>query len=301
MIVLSSIDGAQRYASPASERLTGYTPEEYLALDRSSLVHPEDRAMVDLFFESVTGGKLHHRLRYRLTHKTGGWRWVEVSTTAFLDSNTGAVDGYVGTVRDITQIQVTERERDHFAHEREQFRELSNTDPLTQLPNRRAFDEAMNRQIMASLASGQQAALLLIDVDNFKRYNDTYGHEAGDRCLAGIGVAMRRALGRDSDFLARWGGEEFVVLLSATRAQGAQKVAADILRAVRSLQITHEACARGHVTVSIGIAPLDDNALEDASSWIQKADRALYESKRLGKDQARMTPAAYAPEEALAS
>jgi diguanylate cyclase (GGDEF)-like protein/PAS domain S-box-containing protein len=286
MIILSSIDGSRRYASPACAKLTGYSPDEFIALERVKTIHPDDRPIARMVIDSMVAGKQNHTLRYRIAQKSGGWRWVEFSMTAYLDQASGAVAGYVGTVRDVTAVQITEQERDDFARERENFLQEARTDALTGLPNRRAFDEALDRQIYASLGARQDASLLLIDVDFFKKYNDAFGHQDGDRCLCEIGVALRRALGRESDFVARWGGEEFVVLLPGTNERGALTVAHTLMQAVRALRLDHPQSPLGIVTV--GIAELDAEVIADPRVWIQKADMALYESKRSGRNQARI-------------
>jgi len=303
MIVLSSLDGAERYVSPACERLTGWKPEEFLALDRASTYHPSDIEMTSMMLDSIRDGKLHHQIRYRIAQKEGGWRWVEASVTGYLSPITGEVAGYVGTLHDITQHYEIEEQRDALARDRESLTLLAQTDPLTGLPNRRAFDAAMQTQVFSGFGAMQSAVLMLIDIDNFKLYNDTYGHEAGDRALCAVAAALRSTLSREADFVGRWGGEEFVVLLPATNLRGAQIVAAELLRSVRMLNIEHEHSHRGCVTVSIGMAPLDADSRADSRAWIQKADRALYESKRMGKDQARVNLALYEHEatEALAS
>ncbi|SEF45816.1 PAS domain S-box-containing protein/diguanylate cyclase (GGDEF) domain-containing protein [Bryocella elongata] len=293
MIILSSLNSEQRYVSPACEKITGWTPEEFLLLDRQSTFHPDDYPLAELVVESIRQGKMHHQFRYRIAHKDGSWRWVEASVTAYLNPSSHEVSGYVGTLRDITEHHRIEQQRDALERDRESLEQLAQTDPLTGLPNRRAFDSTLQLEIFSSAATAPQASLMLIDIDNFKRFNDTYGHQAGDRCLIAVADALRGALGREADFVGRWGGEEFVVLLPGTPLRGAQIVAAELLRAVRDLNIPHEHSHRGCVTVSIGIAPLDDDSRADSRAWLQKADRALYESKRMGKDQVRVNLTMY--------
>lgn len=301
MILLSSLNGNQRYVSPACEKLTGWTPEEFLALERLSTFHPDDHDLARLVIESIREGKQHHQFRYRIAQKDGGWRWVEASITTYCTPATQEVAGYVSTMRDITEHHQIEQQRDALARDRESLEQLAHTDALTGLPNRRAFDSTVEMHVFSAAASMPQATLMLIDIDNFKRFNDTYGHEAGDRCLVAVASALRSTLGRELDFVGRWGGEEFVVLLPGTNLRGAQVVAAELLRTVRSLAIPHEHSHRGCVTISIGIAPLDDDSRADSRAWIQKADRALYESKRLGKDQARVNLTMYEAADAMAS
>jgi diguanylate cyclase (GGDEF)-like protein/PAS domain S-box-containing protein len=288
MIILSSMDGSRRYISAACEKLTGWTPEEFMALDRMKTFHPEDRDMAMLVMESMRSGKREHVFRYRLAQKKGGWRWVEASARTYLDEKTKVLSGYVGTVHDISEIKQTEevwqQEREELTREKLAMADLARTDSLTMLPNRRSFDEGMRKYFKDARRSGNEVSLMMIDVDFFKLYNDRYGHQAGDACLQAIGQVLQARVGRENDMVARWGGEEFGVLLPGAGIAGAERVALSMLEAVRDLKIEHEDNPRGLVTISIGIAGLDELSMQDPSLWIQQADRALYWSKRSGKD-----------------
>lgn len=282
MIILSSIDGSQRYISAACQTLTGWTPEEYLALDRLATFHPDDLQMATLVIESMLQGKSEHTFRYRIAQKDGGWRWVEARVRTYMDDNTGAIAGYVGTVRDIADLLQTE---EAWLLEKQTLSKLALTDPLTGLSNRSAFNEAVRERMRRLRRDSNKHALMMIDVDYFKTYNDTYGHPAGDDCLRQIAEALRSQAVRTEDVVARWGGEEFIVLLFGTNLDGSRQVAQHMLEAVRRLKIEHRSNPKQIVTISIGIADLDAASATDASLWIQRADRALYRSKQSGKDK----------------
>ena len=168
---------------------------------------------------------------------------------------------------------------------------IAHEDALTGMPNRRSFDEVAEKEFDRAMRDRQPFSVLLLDVDYFKRYNDTYGHAAGDKCLQAIARALQEALMRPADMGARYGGEEFVVLLPNTHARGAAKVAERILRWVDNLQIPHESSAvAAHVTVSIGVntlAPLGHNTLKEA---VKQADEALYAAKGGGRHCFRIHP-----------
>ncbi len=289
MIVLSSFDGNHRYISAASERLTGWTPEEYLAMERMSTLHPDDRSVVEMMFESMIAGKQEHAIHYRIAQKAGGYRWVEATARAYFDDLSGDVRGYVGTVRDISGFKNVESilttEMDKLSRDRQTMKELALTDALTELPNRRAFDAEVREQLRGARIATNVTALLMVDVDYFKLYNDMYGHQAGDNCLRQVAGALRKRSSRASDFVARWGGEEFAILLPETSAAGAQIVADDMLERVRGLMIEHKRSPLGIITISIGISALDPLCIEDPAFWIQQADRALYASKKSGRDR----------------
>jgi diguanylate cyclase (GGDEF)-like protein len=175
----------------------------------------------------------------------------------------------------------------HESQERERLnRELENIarrDALTGLANRRCFDETLVREWERSQRAARELALLFIDVDHFKRYNDTYGHSAGDACLAEVAGAIARSLGRPADLASRYGGEEFVVLLPDTDVAGAREVAERIREDVDALRLAHAASPTAdHVTVSIGLtACIPRTGL--AQALVDAADSALYAAKHAGR------------------
>lgn len=177
---------------------------------------------------------------------------------------------------------------EHEAGEREvlnrQLQRLARQDPLSGLSNRRHFDEVLAEEWDRARRDKQELALLFIDVDHFKAFNDTYGHPAGDVCLSRIGVILSEALMRPADLAARYGGEEFVILLPGTSVRGARKVAERILLAVDALAIPHEGSeAAPHVTVSIGLAAVEPERWPLSKALVDSADSALYEAKHLGR------------------
>ncbi len=159
-------------------------------------------------------------------------------------------------------------------------------DGLTQIPNRRRFDEYLDQQWQAMATEQQNLAIILCDIDAFKIYNDTYGHLAGDTCLVQVAKALRHCLHHPSDLVARYGGEEFVVILPRTSLAEAQVVAQRIQREVLGLRIPNQYSPTAPVvTVSIGLACTVPGASIPATTLVQLADEQLYEAKRLGKNQ----------------
>ncbi|HJV53757.1 MAG TPA: diguanylate cyclase [Noviherbaspirillum sp.] len=163
---------------------------------------------------------------------------------------------------------------------------LSSEDALTQLANRREFDRRIAQEWARAKREGQFLALILIDVDCFKAYNDRYGHPAGDACLRGIASTLASVLRRSSDLVARFGGEEFVALLPGTGTEEAAALAERMRLAVRELQLPHEASSAAPiVTASFGVCamrPADD---EQPSVLLDRADAALYRAKQGGRDR----------------
>lgn len=166
------------------------------------------------------------------------------------------------------------------------MRNMAMTDSLTGLGNRRRLDAALAEEIRLARRHGACVALIMLDVDHFKRYNDTYGHAAGDKCLAAIGSTLAQSIRRPGDLAVRYGGEEFTVLLPNTDNAGATRVAETILQAIRALDIEHATHPLGHVTASAGVAagPASSDALTPAS-LLKSADARLYLAKHHGRDQ----------------
>lgn len=185
----------------------------------------------------------------------------------------------------------------------DELRDVARTDALTELANRRSFDERLEREWRRAQRDATPISLLLVDVDHFKRYNDHYGHPAGDGCLHAVAQALRTATLRPADCVARYGGEEFALLLPNTARSGAASVAQRVIQQVASLSLPHESSATAPwVTVSVGVASFD----ADSTSWteagagsghaalsqrgradlVKAADLALYAAKSAGRAQA---------------
>jgi diguanylate cyclase len=159
-------------------------------------------------------------------------------------------------------------------------RRTAETDPLTGVHNRRAFDAFLERVVEFDGVTGTPAALIMIDVDNFKALNDTYGHPVGDEALRCIGAALARTFLRKCDFVCRYGGEEFAVVVRDTNATEARRLGERARTSLPPIKLAdHDDI---ELTVSVGVATLDH--LESKSSWLKRADDALLEAKRAGKN-----------------
>lgn len=168
----------------------------------------------------------------------------------------------------------------------ELLRMLAFVDGMTGVANRRRLDEALEQEWLRALRSGQPLALIMIDVDHFKSYNDTLGHHAGDRALRQIAGAMAGVIQRPADLLARYGGEEFAVLLPETDLAGAMAVATQLGAAVSELALAHPASpTAATATISCGVSALLPKAELALAQLKQGADRALYLAKRSGRNR----------------
>ena len=167
----------------------------------------------------------------------------------------------------------------------ERLSTLASTDALTDLGNRRVFEAALDREWRRAVRHELPTALLMLDVDSFKAFNDHYGHQAGDQVLKRIASCMARNVGRPCDLAARYGGEEFVVLLPETDTAGALAVADSIRKDIESLDIQHRGSFCGRVTASIGVAAIRPQAADHPGMLVEAADKALYTAKNAGRNR----------------
>lgn len=165
---------------------------------------------------------------------------------------------------------------------------LALTDGLTQIGNRRAFDTELDRVWRAAIRAEEPVALLMLDADHFKAYNDTQGHQAGDEVLTTIAAFIKERLRRPTDFVARYGGEEFVALLPDTESEGAMEIAEMIRSTIARAGITHPRSPHRCVTVSVGVAIAYPRRGQSASVLIQEADAALYRAKQTGRNRVHL-------------
>ncbi len=211
--------------------------------------------------------------------------------------NSGA-DDYISTpfhkeeliarLRNVIRLRQQERELEvlnaRLARINASLEELTVTDPLTDVGNRRAFDEKLSNELARARRGEIPLALLMVDVDYFRRFNDRYGHGAGDRCLTSVAKVMADTARRPADFVARFGGEEFCIILPDTDPDGAQSVADKIIKGIAELGISHEVSdVAKHVTVSIGLAAA--GPVDNPEQLLARASQALHAAKKGGRNQ----------------
>jgi diguanylate cyclase (GGDEF)-like protein len=189
---------------------------------------------------------------------------------------------------------VRARVRTHLTIKRQSdaLRALTLTDALTAVANRRAFDQRIEAEWRRCARAQLPIALILVDIDHFKAYNDSYGHQVGDACLVQVGAAMRRVAARPQDLVARYGGEEFAILLPQLDARGAEGVARRLQAELVQLAIPHAASPTSPVlTVSMGIAALVPADARAPADLVQQADTLLYQAKGAGRNRYHMAQA----------
>lgn len=199
--------------------------------------------------------------------------------------NLGAVD-YISKPFHPTVVKIRVKNHITLKLKSDWLEELSMYDGLTHIPNRRYFDEEYKKKCKEMTREHKTVALLMIDVDYFKRYNDHYGHGKGDECLIKIASALQASLKRPTDMVARYGGEEFIVLLQNIDKEGAVNVAENLIKAVSDLRIRHEySTVSDHVTISAGMAFKAAEETLCKEELLKLADDALYRAKESGRNQ----------------
>ena len=184
------------------------------------------------------------------------------------------------------EIQERERAEKDLEKANQELSRLAVLDSLTQIANRRRLDEYLRLEWQRMRREQKPLAFILCDIDYFKRYNDTYGHQAGDECLQKVALAMRRAVKHPSDLLARYGGEEFAVILPNTDREGAHQVALAIQHYIQLLEIEHkQSTINQKITISIGISSTIPNWTTSSKELVKSADNALYEAKARGRNR----------------
>ncbi len=271
------------YVSPASLPLLGYEPHELMGLHPRQTIHAEDWPACEAGLAAATIGGTSQPISYRMRRKDGTLVWVETIARRMERS-----EGFLIAVRDITQRKAVEQDL-HEANVR--LQRLAMLDGLTSIGNRRSFDATLEREFRGAMRAGLPLSLLMIDIDHFKRFNDSYGHLVGDECLRVIAATLHEQTKRSADHPVRYGGEEFAMLLPQTESVGAMMVADRICEVVRGLDLAPlvpgRTGGRIKISVSIGVAtlhPARDGTT--AQMLIEAADKALYTAKQSGRDRA---------------
>ncbi|MGZ9724067.1 sensor domain-containing diguanylate cyclase [Rhizobium miluonense] len=280
MVFQLDVDLVHRYVSPACYDILGREAEELIGTHLIAITHPEDTERAGSAFQSLVDGDLErHLLLCRLRHRDGRWIWVEAQLKALMDRQSDLPSGIIGTLRDVSERKAIEEQ---LQEANRRLQTLADQDGLTGLSNRRLFDAAFSREFDLALEGEKDLALLMIDVDWFKSFNDGYGHPAGDRCLKKIGESIRDRV-RPGDIVARYGGEEFAVLLPTASLPEAIVIGELIRKSVLQLAIEHKGSPNQFVTVSIGVASLEvGNSSREL--LLGRADSALYRAKENGRN-----------------
>jgi len=267
-------------ANPAAARILGYeSPEELIStitdIGSQIYVYPEDREKA---LELLSKDGFFKKFEVRNRKKNGNVVWVMASVHVVRDDQ-GNILYHEGTSQDITERKKTE---EALRESENRYRELSIIDALTELYNSRHFYQKLKMEIDRVDRYGQPLTLLLLDLDDFKQFNDAYGHIEGDQVLLRFGQVVKRCL-RQTDSAYRYGGEEFTVILPMTISEDGV-VTAERIRAELKKEIFSPVSGKhDYITVSIGLAQYKSQ--EDMKAFVRRVDKLMYQAKKKGKDR----------------
>jgi len=305
--------GIITYANEKFCALTGYRAKDLLGHPHSiinSNEHPHE-FFAKLWYTISTGQVWNGEIAIRT--RQGKLRWMATAITPVLDVP-GKPIKFVAIRFDVTEQRLAKQALRQSHNELEQkvverTRELeaansrmamlSNTDGLTGIANRRRFDEVLTNEWQRAARSRQSLALVMIDVDLFKNYNDHYGHQTGDDCLRKIAEILQTNSRRSSDLAARYGGEEFVMIATDTDAANALQRAEMVRASVEALELPHARSPFERVTISVGVAAMVPDNKHQPEQLIHKADSALYSAKNQGRNRVEIS--LHSAEDSLAS
>jgi diguanylate cyclase (GGDEF)-like protein len=276
----------------ACERLTGVRAADVFGKSDywQAFYNEQKPSLADLIVQSRTSETNAHFEKFEPSmHHSHGFQaehWCDmprIATPLYLATDAGPIfdengnlAAVIQTLRDLTALKTTQSELEKGAY----------IDALTGIANRRSFDNKMALEMGRLKRDGLPLSLLLIDVDHFKRFNDTYGHQAGDVCLQRIAGALTNETFRSADLAARYGGEEFAVVLPSVDENGARQVANRILERVVKLNVPHSANeGLGVASVSIGLISVVPDEQTTVETMIRAADKALYQAKNSGRNR----------------
>lgn len=283
MIMRIGLDEKILYISPSCDRILGWPAVQLTGTPALAGVHVEDLPRVRQIVDALKQGDIAEtKITYRNRCRSGASIWLETTLHATRRVDTGQVDGVVAISRDMTEHKDFEQ----------RLAALATLDGLTALANRRRFDEKLQEEWARASRGGTPLSLLMIDVDNFGRFNNEYGHQAGDDCLRSVAKILAGEVRRPADVAARYGGEEFALLLPDTDEAGCEAVGGRIRDALHELKLRHALNPPSQiVTASLGGATSwpATNTSVDYGSLVAAADRALYAAKNNGRDRLIMS------------
>jgi diguanylate cyclase (GGDEF)-like protein/PAS domain S-box-containing protein len=288
LYVDSFADGSNFYISRWIQNVLGYEPHEVQQLGPQyleQLVHADEKkhmAAERHKLAALNDGEVVEN-EYRFRHRQGNWRWLLCRETVFQRDSEGQPTQVFGTATDITKRKHDEVALKEFNRELER---LASMDGLTKVANRRSFDKYLSEE-WENVGSGRTSlSLILCDIDYFKSFNDTYGHQAGDVCLRQVAQAIERAVKRSTDLVARYGGEEFAIVLPNTSVAGVEQVALSIQKEIEQLAVVHSGSEISeYITLSLGVSVVSSTQNLHPDMLIAAADQGLYQAKYEGRNR----------------
>lgn len=273
-----SLAGIRQYVSPAAARIFERDTESVIGTSVLDDRDDQTKSAWQDALAKVQSGSSTECILYRHQRMDGTMIWLESVISCFRSDDNNEPDGIVVITRDVTRQQMMKQE----------LNALATTDELTRLFNKRYFNTQLSSTLAVARANQQSVSLILLDLDRFKAYNDTYGHLAGDCALRDVAAVIPPQLIGTGGLAARYGGEELVVLLPNTDAEETMRIAENIRKAIAALKIEHAGnLPWGHVTVSSGHATALPSQAFSENDLITQADRALYAAKAAGRNRSQ--------------
>lgn len=291
-IGITDFEGRYTMVNPAWMQYLGYTQEEALSLTVYDVTPAEERANNAINLSRLVNRKVQSiRTTRRYLRKDGSLFWADLNVTALFEED-ARLCCLLGLFVNIDPQKQAEQNMENLNYQltqankelqeaMEELRTMARKDPLTKLYNRRVLEEVIEHEIKRSLRSKKGLGVGMGDIDGFKRINDTYGHECGDKVLIALANTLRQTI-RTSDIVGRWGGEEFLFILPEINAQGAMIVMERIRKAASEIRI--DCCGKKiSFTMSLGMSYQNENPQRE--SIVDEADKALYKAKHDGKNR----------------
>lgn len=284
LLIAVDPDLVVRYASPAAEALLGWAPGELADRTLAELLVAEEcAAFIARHFVSAGSQGDSAPDVFRMRRRDGNTLWMEARVAPLPAGS--RLGRYVVSLRDASRRKQAE---EALAAANQALATLATTDALTELANRRAFDNALRREWFRAQRDARPLAVLMVDIDHFKSLNDQYGHPVGDACLARVAKCLQGLVQRAGDLAARYGGEEFAVVLPNTDAERALALGERVRQAVATTAMTDLLGTGRTLSVSVGVACRVPSAAQAAEQLLGAADAALYLAKQRGRNRVEL-------------
>lgn len=271
------------YIGPQIEQVLGWSQDSWKTVeDWVTRIHEEDRERVFNFCVQQSLEGLDHEADYRALTKEGEYVWIRDVVHVVRTSN-GAPEALIGFMFDISERKKTEHQLQQL---QKQLEEFSYKDGLTEVANRRMFDIVLEQEWHEAKRNQHPLSLIMIDIDFFKQYNDLYGHLQGDEVLKRVAHILNSAGLRTKDFFARFGGEEFALILPETSEASAIKIAERCRNLIFKEQIPHEASEISQIlSISLGVSSTVPESHHEPKSFVEFVDGLLYQAKNTGRNR----------------
>ncbi|MEJ5036479.1 sensor domain-containing diguanylate cyclase [Acinetobacter johnsonii] len=270
------------YIGPQIEKVLGWKQDSWRTVeDWAMRMHENDRAWVVDFCVAQSISGVDHEADYRALTINGEYIWIR-DVVHVVRKPDGEVDSLVGFMFDISERKKQEQELETL---KKQLEEYSYQDGLTGIANRRFFEDSYQREWLNAQREQQPLTIMLLDIDYFKQYNDYNGHILGDACLKQIAQILKKSVSRPRDLVARFGGEEFVLILPDTSQASAIEVVERILQSIRTADICHSSSPLDQrLSVSLGVKTIIPTQKNDKMVFLKEVDQNLYLAKEQGRN-----------------